>query len=279
MRSTDCIKEYIYLNLPLKVSIRRKASNELENKHSCSPNTKQILSKCFIEEKFLVTIIGTSTTTKDELCLWLDHLQQCQKQYGKKNMKTTDCMINLGYTYMRQECYDLALATFKNVVRIRKSIVGNDHLSVGRALDCVGRAAAFTGELKWGLIALYEAFHIRFRALGPWHIDVADTLNNIAGIFFRMNEMVLAEEAYIEVLSVRKAVWGNNHPSVAVTSCSLGKTQLRLSNLTGACGYFNEALRIYRVSMNLPNSSPIVKRVRKHITRTERLMVSMDVCF
>merc|ERR1712232_1077700 len=138
-----------------------------------------------------------------------------------------------------------ALAIFKNVVRMRKSMLGNNHLSVGRALDCVGRAAASIGEFQWGLIALYEALQIRFKALGPWHVDVADTLNNIAGIFYKLDKTELAEEAYTEVISVRRAVWGNNHPSVAVTSCSLGRTQLRGSNWTGAYDSFNEALRIY----------------------------------
>ena len=162
--------------------------------------------------------VGTSEPTKNEISKWQEYLQYCQDQYGKDNGKTTECMINLGHAYMRQECYKEALATFKNTARIRRSAYGNDHLSVGRALDCVGRAAANLEEFDWGLIALYEAFQIRYRRLGPWHIDVADTLNNIAGIFYRLGEMKLAEEAYREVLSVRKAVWGDDHPSVAVTS-------------------------------------------------------------
>ena len=230
--------------------------------------TKQIEAKRFKKKNFLEEEIDDSDT-------WKQNLKFCQREYGRYHDKTTDCMMNLGHSYMRKKSYEEALSIFKKVVRIRRSMKGDEDLSVGLALDCVGRAAVFMEELDWGLIALYEAFNIRFNALGPWNIDVADTLNNIAGALYRINELILAEEAYTEVMSVRKAVWGKNHPSVAVTACSLGRTQLRRSNLEGALSSFHEALRIYRVALNLPDSSITIQKVLKKIVRTERLMISL----
>jgi hypothetical protein len=75
-------------------------------------------------------------------------------------------------------------------------------LVVAHALDKVGLAASLCPteqsldpssssvqvpeNLDWGLVALKEAFKIRFNYLGPWHVDVVDTLNNIAGIHLRL---------------------------------------------------------------------------------------------
>lgn len=273
----------------------RKRINDRKTKRSNNTNKYQIwrslqnspssfTSHCTVlkNEKTHTTVSQKQVTKLNEekqnkiLDPWIDNLTQCHKINGKINIRTAECMSQLGHAYMRLESYSQALAVFKNVVRVRRALHGNDHLSVGRALDCVGRAAAASDELEWAVIALYEALTVRYRILGPWNADVADTLNNIAGIFYRKNEMVLAQEAYEEVLAVRRAVFGENHPSVAVTATCLGRIYLRRSRLDEAVQHFNEALRIYRVCLNLSDTSKIVSRVLKNISRAERLMVSFD---
>ena len=75
-------------------------------------------------------------------------------------------LIDLGNMQLRFREHGLALKSFKQAVRIRRKILGDSHLSVGKALDRVGLACARMGSLDWALVALSEAFKIRFDALG-----------------------------------------------------------------------------------------------------------------
>lgn len=210
---------------------------------------------------------------------WIQNLRQCQGLFGKEDARTADCLSQLGFVCMRARSFPEALAVFKNEVRVRRAVYGDNHLSVGRALDCVGRAAAASDDTDWALVALYEALRIRHAALGPWNSDVADTLNNIAGLLYGKGETDLARRAYTEVISVRRAVFGSDHPCVAVTATSLGRTCLRQSRLQESIQNFNEALRIYRVCLNLSDTSKPVAQVLKNISRAERLKVSFEILY
>mmetsp|Transcript_31951 Transcript_31951/g.38889 ORF Transcript_31951/g.38889 Transcript_31951/m.38889 type:complete len:368 (+) Transcript_31951:281-1384(+) len=183
-------------------------------------------------------------------------------------------LIDLGNAQLRCREHGLALKSFKQAVRIRRKILGDSHLSVGKALDRVGLACARMGSLDWALVALSEAFKIRFDALGPWHVDVADSLNNMAGVYLRRNELIEACEAYEEVLSVRRAVFGPDHPSVAVTLNTLAKIYLRSNRFDEALSMYYETLRIYR-SLKLGDNHPTVQQVLRDVGSAERILVSM----
>jgi len=232
----------------------------------------------------------TAFKQQREIQKWKDYLAECMRNNlnGGYSIETVDCMYQLSQVYARHECHEEALEILKNVVRIRRSIFGDRHLSVALTLNAVGKTAAYAakdnknnadsskaGALDWALLALYEALEIRCEELGPWHLDTADTLNNIAGVYYRKDELKLAEEAYKEVISVRAAVFGKNHPSVAVTFTTLGRIQLRQRSLDDAFLSFNSALNIYRVGMNLNQNSKLVTRLLKYISRVERLRLSM----
>mmetsp|Transcript_30190 Transcript_30190/g.36891 ORF Transcript_30190/g.36891 Transcript_30190/m.36891 type:complete len:221 (+) Transcript_30190:56-718(+) len=202
-------------------------------------------------------------------------LKHSISKHGKIHLKTSKCMLDLGHYYMTNGKYHDALASFKSAVRIRRSILGNHHVSVARALDGVGLAAAKLHETDWAILALHESLVIRHASLGPWNVDVAETLNNIAGIHAQRGELIMAERAYVEVLSVRKAVFGAVHPSVGVTYCALAGVFMRLTKLDDALCCYHDALRIYRYELKLSDRHPTMVKLLRDMTRTERIMVSM----
>ena len=133
------------------------------------------------------------------------------------------------------------------MIAILRQYFDEESLVFARALEKVGLAASKCSSeenLEWALIALNEALHLRILQLGPHHPDTVDTLNNIAGIFYHAKEWSRARDAYTDVLTgklschdpymfitnqtwclircfsltlVRAAIFGKNHPSVAVT--------------------------------------------------------------
>jgi hypothetical protein len=180
------------------------------------------------------------------------------------------------------------LAVYKKAARILRLESGDPSLlAVAHALDKVGLAASLcpteqsldasssSGQvpenLDWGLVALKEAFKIRFNYLGPWHVDVVDTLNNIAGIHLRRGEKEDAYLAYVQVITVRIAIFGKNHASVAVTAHILGNLSMSMAKLDEAMNYFKVCLVIYRQGMNLKNSHPLLQKTFKALDKVQQL--------
>lgn len=127
-------------------------------------------------------------------------------------------------------------------------------------------------NLNWALIALHEALIIRHAHLGPHHCDVVDTLNKIAGIHLHKRDWVKARDAYIEVLTVRAAIFGRNHPSVAVTAHTLGRVYSSLSEFQLALNYMEIALKLFREKpMSLKDNNPLIVKLLRNIASTGRL--------
>ena len=152
---------------------------------------------------------------------------------------------------------------------------GEDSLIVARALDKIGLSASLCAtpeNLEWALIALKEALHIRISYLGPHHCDCADTLNNIAGVCLQKKEWLNARSLYLDVLAIRAAIFGKNHVSIAITAQTLGKIFHHLSDFNNALLHYNLAMSTYRGEpMNLKANHPIIQKLLKAISATERL--------
>jgi tetratricopeptide (TPR) repeat protein len=170
-----------------------------------------------------------------------------------------------------------ALKLYKMTVSIYRDTYGDDSLIVARMLNQVGLSASLshsTENLEWALLALKEAIHIRLKYLGPHHVDVVDTMNNIAGVFLHKREMEVAKELYADVMLVRAYIFGKDHPSVAVTAQTLGKVYTRLSDFQNAMKHYELALEIYQGEvMKLASSHPLVVKVRDELVRVERIVM------
>lgn len=73
-------------------------------------------------------------------------------------------------------------------------------------LNQVGLSASLSHSsenLEWALLALKESLHIRIKYLGLHHVDVVDTMNNIAGVYLHKQELEVAKELYTDVMIVR----------------------------------------------------------------------------
>lgn len=161
---------------------------------------------------------------------------------------------------------------------IYRDIHGDESLIVARMLNQVGLSASLCQideNLDWALIALKEALHIRIKFLGPHHVDVVDTLNNIAGVYFHKRDLDLAKELYLDVFLVRHYIFGKNHPSVAVTAQTLGKVYSRMADFHNAIKYYELALEIFQGDvMRLSPHHPLVMKVKEELIQVDRMMIS-----
>jgi tetratricopeptide (TPR) repeat protein len=73
-----------------------------------------------------------------------------------------------------------------------------------------------TSSKKSRALSFYErALAIREKALGPWHLDVATSLNNLAELHRESGDYARAEPLYQRALAIQEKALGREHPDVA----------------------------------------------------------------
>ena len=91
----------------------------------------------------------------------------------------------------------------------------------------------------------HRAFLIRFRRLGPDHIDTVEALNKLGMIHLKMKYYSQAKQDFLEVLTMRSAIMGHRHPSVAISAQALGTAHCKMGETEQAKAYFLQALDIF----------------------------------
>jgi tetratricopeptide (TPR) repeat protein len=197
---------------------------------------------------------------------------------GHFHLKTVDALMHLGSAQLQCREYQEAMTTFKVAHRIQRKLVGNTdrHVAIARILDRIGLAACKASakskdELQTARSTLHQAFLLRYELLGAWHVDTVESLNNLARVQMLLSHYHEARKSYYEVLRVRKAIFGPDHPSVAVTAHSLAKACTRLNQLEESYTYFQLAMDIYK-RMDMPKENPTFASLVQDVNRLERVM-------
>jgi tetratricopeptide (TPR) repeat protein len=121
---------------------------------------------------------------------------------------------------------------------------------------------------------LYEALQLRKQELGPWHADTVDSLQHLAQLCLATGHAARAAGHYLEVVYLRKAIFGPHHPGTAVTAHCLGNAYLQSHDTVAAELWYDHALAVYN-HMQLPNDNPAVAKLlrdRKRLERVDRWM-------
>lgn len=125
---------------------------------------------------------------------------------------------------------------------------------------------------------LYEALSLRKQELGPWHVDTVDTLQHLAKLCLLTGHAARAAGHYLEVVILRKAIFGPNHVGTAVSAHCLGNAYLQAHNIAEAERWYNYTLTVYN-AMQLPNNNPAVAKLlrdRKRLERVDRWITEDD---
>ena len=206
------------------------------------------------------------------------------ESYGKVHAKTAGGLLQLGYAYMMAREYAQAVVAFQSACRIWNQLLASedDQLALARVVDAIGMAWARVSQeedldhCQKAMTALEEAFQIRYDLLGPSHIDTVETLNKIASVHVHLREYSEACQAYWEVFVTRKAIFGPEHPSVAIAAHALGNVLVKLASTEDAANFFQIAVDIYN-KMDLPNKHPAVKRLMQDYKRLDRICLTSRV--
>eukprot|EP00934_Nitzschia_sp_Nitz4_P009293 Nitzschia sp. Nitz4//scaffold77_size91520//62853//64736//NITZ4_004899-RA/size91520-processed-gene-0.53-mRNA-1//-1//CDS//3329558018//9283//frame0 len=144
---------------------------------------------------------------------WLDETRENEKiESGDMDPKLLVSMAtsinNIGYLRQRagEATPDETMAAYKKSLRIKRKILGDDSLSVGKTLNNIGSVYFLKKEYDGALPAYAEALQIMEANLGSDHPDVATVMSNMGDVLFAMKMVDESLERYRKALNVR---WNN----------------------------------------------------------------------
>jgi tetratricopeptide (TPR) repeat protein len=162
--------------------------------------------------------------------LYLRALTLLQESSSKRALATV--LNNLGDFYCDTGNYQRSQSYYKQVQKlIGKAVPANDRLNAA-LLNGMATVALIQGDVSGALKKLERSLRIREAALGPEHLEVSETLNNLGVAQWRAHQNAKAESTLQRALAIVERQLGPDHPDVAVTLTNLGvlyKTEKRYS--------------------------------------------------
>ena len=184
--------------------------------------------------------------TEKAMELYLECLAIHRSVFGalceSKEVATT--LNNIGRIHYMKGEHDQALAYYQDALRMRRRLLGDEHLDVAATIYNAGQTHHQRGDLVEAMLLYNEFLVIARKRLGVHHRDVAIMLKCMAQIHHERKEYTEAAELYEEALVTGKAALGKYHPEVASTLNKLG-------NLFYEKGDFDDAIRVYKEGLEV----------------------------
>jgi serine/threonine protein kinase/tetratricopeptide (TPR) repeat protein len=153
-------------------------------------------------------------------------------------------MDTMGRVYLNLGLYDKALPLLQEALKVRKAVLGNDHLDVAKSLSNLAELLRDRGDFTSAEALYREALAVRRKLLGNEHPDVATNVVALAVVFDDEGNYPGAEALYREALAMQRKLLGNEHTDVA-------RTLNNLANVLDAEGDFAGAETLYRETLTM----------------------------
>ncbi len=105
------------------------------------------------------------------------------------------------------------------------------------------------GKYDQAVIVAKKALDVAERSVGPAHLDMAQSLNNLALLYSAQGQYKLAEPLYKRSLEIREKFLGPDHPSVALSLNNVASLYVKQAQYAQAEPLFKRALAIYETAL------------------------------
>ena len=122
-----------------------------------------------------------------------------------------------------------------------------------KLMDTIGMAYDGLGLYPQALPLIEQSLATRQRLLGATHVEVGDSLRNLAQVKFNQGEYAVAAEKSRAALEVLRKTYGNEHLKVAQALSDLGLSLLFKGDAAGAEPYAREAVAILHKLPDTPS--------------------------
>ena len=166
--------------------------------------------------------IGVKLDYRKSLYWAKKNAEQCEKDYGEKDMHTFVALHNLAVAYYNNGQYSDALEINEKTYELIYKAVGNEHPSTLTSLNNLASTYSVLGDHRKALELKKKAYALICKALGDEHPSTLTSLNNLAYEYGELGDYRKALELKKKAYALRCRVLGDEHPD----------TLLSLNNLT-----------------------------------------------
>jgi tetratricopeptide (TPR) repeat protein len=142
--------------------------------------------------------------------------------------------------------FDTALASTKDLVEIRRRVLGGEHPDVANDLLNLGEVRQSTGDLVAADSLIREALGLNRRLLGDHDPELANSLNGMAAIIEARGQLAEAEPLAREALAIQRQLYPEGDPNTAIFLNSLSDLLARKGHLADEEALAREALDMQR---------------------------------
>jgi Tetratricopeptide repeat len=172
-----------------------------------------------------------------------------------KSILTAKLFLRLGQAETQARRYLSSMNSYFQAAAIFRT--QKRRVELATALDLVvvsyceahqeGRAAEIHEhfEVKTLFKCLTDSLNIRKEALGPWHVDTVNTLQHLARLYLCTGDGERAAEHYLEVVELRRHIYGPTHHGTAIAAHCLGNTYFQLRDVEAASVWYDYAIMVY----------------------------------
>lgn len=113
--------------------------------------------------------------------------------------------------------YEQALEKCERSLRIRESLLPEDHEKIVESIQILGETLLHNGQFNAAKNMLERAIAGREKCLGPLHVDTLESLSDLTITLLELSDLDSAEITGQKALKGREEVLGHNHPDYLVS--------------------------------------------------------------
>jgi serine/threonine protein kinase/tetratricopeptide (TPR) repeat protein len=149
---------------------------------------------------------------------------------------------SIATTYKSIGLYERALAIQQEVLKTRRSELGEDHPSTLKSMNSTGLLLMSLGEYAEAETAFRDTLERQRRVLGEDHPDTLASIGNVGIALSALGNYAEAELYYREALEGLRRVLGNDGMDTLTTIANIGGVLVSQAKLDEAEPYYREAL-------------------------------------
>ncbi|MBX2966207.1 MAG: CHAT domain-containing protein [Cyclobacteriaceae bacterium] len=159
---------------------------------------------------------------------------------------------NIGYLYLNQARFDLALEQLTEAVTILQQT--DNTLETAKALTYLGLVYNTTGKYLQAEEQFQMALNLRQSKLPDTHEAIANSYNNL-GLVYNQVDADKAIEYYEKAAEIYEKLHGREHAKMAIANTNLGFAYSQIELYGDAINYYETALVIWEKINPQPNPS------------------------
>mmetsp|Transcript_29395 Transcript_29395/g.85500 ORF Transcript_29395/g.85500 Transcript_29395/m.85500 type:complete len:1799 (-) Transcript_29395:77-5473(-) len=160
------------------------------------------------------------------------------------------CLSTVGEGLIKSRQPREAMLRLEEAVGIYRGILGPYHIDVARALNSVARALSRLSESRVALLKFAEASRIFEACNATRHFDSIANSQSMASLLVDVGDWSKAEAKYEDVISLRKAVYGEASLQAAKTINDYAVVLAKHSRMDKALRQYEAAKNIYEQLMS-----------------------------